>query len=162
MKIFLNILILNLVCMNSWANAQTGPPKGVKNVEFEVMKVYGLNSEYAEFSPVRFQSEIVFASDRIYDFNSIGEDNWSKTKHINFCELMMGQYLKDNKKTSVTKIIFHTRSKTLEIKVWAPWKFENDLCVACKNEIESMCHFMNCTSYQSEPYSEWSNVNKNY
>ena len=73
----------------------------------------------------------------------------------------MGQYLKNNKKTSVTKIIFHTRSKTLEIKVWAPWKFENDLCVACKNEIESMCHFMNCTSYGSEPYSEWSNVNKN-
>ena len=25
-----------------------------------------------------------------------------------------------------------------------------------------MCHFMNCRSYQSEPYSEWSNVNKNY
>jgi outer membrane protein OmpA-like peptidoglycan-associated protein len=96
MKIFLNILILNLVCINSWANAQTGPPKSIKSVEFEVMKVYGLNSEYAEFSPVRFQSEIVFASDRIYDFNSIGEDNWSKTKHINLFSAELKMETKDS------------------------------------------------------------------
>ena len=84
-----------------------------------------------------------------------------KTKDILFSELKLAEYLQKNKKTSLSKIIFHTRSKTLEIKNWAPWKFENDLCVACKKEVESMCHFMNCTSYQSEPYSEWNNVNKN-
>ena len=91
-------------------------------------------------------------------FKYLVEENMTKdkTKHITFSELKMGQYLTNNKKTSVTKIIFHTRSKTLEIKVWAHWKFKNDLCVACKNAIETMCHFMNCTSYQSEPYSEWS------
>ena len=83
-----------------------------------------------------------------------------KTKHINFSELKMGQYLTNNKKTTVTKIIFHTSSKTFEIKLWALWK-KKRLCVACKNAIEILCHFMNCRSYQSDPYSECSNVNKN-
>ena len=84
-----------------------------------------------------------------------------KTKDILFSELKLAEYLQKNEKTSLTKIIFHTRSKTLEIKDWAPWKFENDLCVACKKEVETMCHFMTCISYRNEPYSDWSIVNGN-
>ena len=73
----------------------------------------------------------------------------------------MSQYLQNKEKILVTKIIFHTRSKNLEIKIWCPWKFENNFCVACKKEIETMCHFINYRSYQSEPLSEWSKVNIN-
>lgn len=56
---------------------------GNKNVEFEIHNIYGLNSEYAEFSPVLFNGEFVFVSDRYYDFRNLGEDNWENNKHIN-------------------------------------------------------------------------------
>ncbi len=65
--------------------SQNPPVKNVSNktIEYEIFKVYGLNSEYAEFSPVMYKSDFIFASDRQYDFNIIGEDNWSHTKHVN-------------------------------------------------------------------------------
>lgn len=65
--------------------SQKPPVKNVSNktIEYEIFKVYGLNSEYAEFSPVMYKSDFIFASDRQYDFNIIGEDNWSNVKHVN-------------------------------------------------------------------------------
>lgn len=61
----------------------TGSKEMRKITEFEVFKVHGLNSEYAEFSPVLYKQDFIFASNRQYDFNIIGEDNWSKTSHMN-------------------------------------------------------------------------------
>lgn len=74
--------------ISGMAYSQPNPPKdgvviGDKEVVFEVHNVYGLNSEYAEFSPVLFKSELVFASDRVFDYRNIGEDNWEANKYIN-------------------------------------------------------------------------------
>lgn len=74
--------------LSAMAYSQPNPqPSGVvigdKEVVFEVHNVYGLNSEYAEFSPVLFKSELVFASDRVFDYRNIGEDNWEANKYIN-------------------------------------------------------------------------------
>lgn len=62
---------------------KTGKKELRKYYEYEVFKVHGLNSEFAEFSPVLYKQDFIFASNRNYDFNIIGEDNWSNTNHIN-------------------------------------------------------------------------------
>ena len=82
-----------------------------------------------------------------------------KTKGITFSKLELSEYLRKNVKHSLSKILFSTRSKTLEIKEWAPWKFKDTLCVACEKVSETMDHFMNCKSYESEPYADWKDTN---
>lgn len=85
-----SILFAGLVAQSivAMAYSQSDPPVngvviGDKEVVFEVHNVYGLNSEYAEFSPVLFKSELVFASDRVFDYRNLGEDNWEANKYIN-------------------------------------------------------------------------------
>lgn len=56
---------------------------GNKQIEFKVNPVYGLNTEFSDFSPVLLNSEFIFVSDREYDYRNIGEDNWKANKHIN-------------------------------------------------------------------------------
>ena len=73
-----------------------------------------------------------------------------KTKDIQFNELKLNEYLYQNRETSLTKIIFSTRSGTLDIKAWNPWKYKDSLCVGCGNNEETMSHFMSCTTYGIE------------
>ena len=91
----------------------------------------------------------------------VNENNTKeKTKGIKFSSLELSEYLRKNMKKSVSQIIFSTRSKTLEIKQWAPWKFTNDMCVKCGLLPETMNHFMCCKSYKSKPYEEWNDINE--
>ena len=53
------------------------------------------------------------------------------------------------------------RSKTLNIKEYQQWLYENDLCVACGLHSETMDHFMTCPKYESEPYEDWCKINGN-
>ena len=55
-----------------------------------------------------------------------------KTRNINFSSLDMSQYLRENVKLSLTKIVFSLRSKTIDIKEYQPWKYSDDKCVKCK------------------------------
>ena len=71
----------------------------------------------------------------------------SKTKHIIFKELEMSEYLKENRNTELTEIIFSLRSGTFDFKEWNPWKYENNLCVMCELKGESLEHFMECSMY---------------
>ena len=46
-----------------------------------------------------------------------------KTKDIHFEDLNTSEYLLDNRSTTLSRIIFSLRSKTLDIKTWQPWKY---------------------------------------
>ena len=70
-----------------------------------------------------------------------------KTKHIMFESLEMSEYLKENKKTSLSKIIFLLRSGTLDIKSWNSWKYDDNLCVMCDLKEENITHFLECSQY---------------
>lgn len=90
--LFAGLLAESLALM---AYSQPIPPMngvviGDKEIIFEVHNVYGLNSEYAEFSPVLFKNELVFASDRVFDYRNIGEDNWEANKYINIFKAQVG------------------------------------------------------------------------
>lgn len=85
-SVFITALLIQSFTMMAYTQPEP-QPRGVvigdKEVEFEVHNVYGLNSEYSEFSPVFYKNELVFASDREYDFRNLGEDNWEANKYIN-------------------------------------------------------------------------------
>jgi hypothetical protein len=92
----------------------------------------------------------------------IGENNSKeKTNDVVFEKLEMSEYLVRNKGTSLSKIIFSVRSKTLDIKEWLPWDYIDNKCVACKKTFETMDHFMTCTSYKNNPYGNWREINGN-
>jgi len=55
----------------------------IKQTDFEVYSIYGINTAYSEFSPVLYKDNFVFVSDREYDIKTLGEGNWKKTIHVN-------------------------------------------------------------------------------
>ena len=59
----------------------------------------------------------------------------------------------------VSKLIFSIRSKTLDIKEWNSWSYSDSFYIACKKDLETMDHFMTCSSYTSEPEKDWININ---
>ena len=81
-----------------------------------------------------------------------------KNKSIYFSELRISEYLENNNNTALSKLIFSVRSKTLSIKEWSPWQYTDDTCVVCKNNTETMNHFMICQSYKNKTYSEWNDI----
>ena len=86
-----------------------------------------------------------------------------KTKDIKFSEMKMGEYLKKNRNSQITKIIFSIRSKTLDIKVWNEWKYEDNVCVACNLHEETIEHFLYCRAYENcAQESKWKDILENY
>lgn len=50
---------------------------------FEVFETFGLNSTYSDISPVFFNTELVFCSNREWNKNTYGMSDWSETSHYN-------------------------------------------------------------------------------
>ena len=65
----------------------------------------------------------------------------------------------ENERTSLSKLIFSIRSKTLDIKEWNPWSYANNICILCMTSIETIDHFMTCSSYKSDQEKDWSGIN---
>lgn len=78
-KIFYSILIILLSSFFGYSQSK----KYKKVTDYEVISIYGINTEYNDYSPVLYKDKFVFASDREYDLKTIGEGNWRKTKHTN-------------------------------------------------------------------------------
>ena len=62
----------------------------------------------------------------------------------------MSPYLLENRSTSLAKTIFSVRSGTLNIKQWNLWNYNDNLCVGCEIQAETVDHFMICEAYSSE------------
>ena len=67
--------------------------------------------------------------------------------------------IRENKRTSLTIVIFSVRSKTLDIKEWNSWKHQNLFCLQC-DEIETMDHFVNCQKYGEALDMNWKDINE--
>ena len=85
-----------------------------------------------------------------------------QTKDIFFNELKLRNYLDDNRNHSLSKIIFSVRSRTMDIKLWQPWKYFDNLCVLCETKSETMDHFMGCKAYENvAPIHHWRKMFEN-
>ena len=81
-----------------------------------------------------------------------------KTKHIKFKTLKLSEYLRTNKNTNISNIIFSLRSGGLDIKTWNKWKYDDNLCVMCENKEENMDHLMECLEYGETKDFVWREV----
>ncbi len=79
-----NIQLIILLLTLFFSNLITAQDKVIiKQTDFEIFSIYGINTAYNEFSPVLYKDNFVFVSDREYDLKTLGEGNWKKTLHVN-------------------------------------------------------------------------------
>ena len=70
-----------------------------------------------------------------------------KISHINYENLEIQEYLRDgNRNIKISQVIFKARTKTLDIKTWKKWKYDDDLCVGCGENQETIDEILNCKS----------------
>ena len=63
-----------------------------------------------------------------------------------------------NENTKQFQVIFSIRSKTIDLKTWRPWQYENNLCVKCGQSSETMDHFVSCLAYGKEIEYIWKDI----
>ena len=80
------------------------------------------------------------------------------TKDIRLSELKINEFFQKNKTTMVSKIIFSIRARTLDIKEYNAWKYENNLYILCYEESENIEHFFNCVRYREPFDGNWTNI----
>ena len=68
-----------------------------------------------------------------------------KIKDIKYKELKIQDYLADgDRNTSISKVIFKARGKTLDIKTQKRWKYDDLQCTGCNQNMESGEEIMQC------------------
>lgn len=88
-------------------------------------------------------------------------DEKDQTRDIHFERLEMSNYLKENERTSLSKLIFKICCQTLNIKAWQPWNYIDNICVKCEKTEETMSHFVTCVEYPVEKELSWWDIKQN-
>ena len=83
-----------------------------------------------------------------------------KTRDIEFEDLKISEYLKENNRTSLSTLIFSIRSKTLDIKYWQPWKYSVN-SVNCELYPETIKHFVTYIEYGAPLDTKWTEILEN-
>ena len=74
-----------------------------------------------------------------------------KISHIIYEDLEMQEYLLDgNLNTKISQLIFKARTKTLDIKTWKRWKYDDDLCVGCSEKPETIEEILICKTFSEK------------
>ena len=63
---------------------------------------------------------------------------------------MQEYLLEGNKNIQISKLIFKARGKTLDIKTYKKWKYDDDLCVGCGVNVETVDEILTCTGYSDK------------
>ena len=100
---------------------------------FEVFNTYGINSEYSEISPVFYNSELLFCSNREWNKNTFGESDWHDTKHYNIFKSVINFNSVDSVEFEKIKVFNHFLVTHLNV---GPISFNNDYSEAIYVENE--------------------------
>ena len=90
---------------------------------FEVFNTYGINSEYSEISPVFYNSELLFCSNREWNKNTFGESDWHDTKHYNIFKSVINFNSVDSVEFEKIKVFNHFLVTHLNV---GPISFNSD------------------------------------
>ena len=67
---------------------------------------------------------------------------------LNYSELCIQEYMLDgNTNTEISKLIFKPPGRNLNIKEHKRWKYEDALCVGCKENSESENELLSCPGF---------------
>ena len=95
------------------------------------LKIDKTDEEIAEMTKVTWKKYVKEMVKSAALESLVQENNTKeKTRDIQFETLKMSEYLETNMRTSLSKVIFNVRSKTLNIKDWCPWNYSDMNCVA--------------------------------
>ena len=112
---------------------------------FEVFSTYGLNSNYSEISPVFYNTELIFCSDREWNKNTYGMSDWHETKHYNMFRSSMNFATIDSVEFEKVKIFNHFLVTHMNV---GPITFDKDFknAVYVENEFvkESLDMMIKC------------------
>ena len=100
---------------------------------FEVFNTYGINSEYSEISPVFYNSELLFCSNREWNKNTFGESDWHETKHYNIFKSVINFNSIDSVEFEKIKVFNHFLVTHLNV---GPISFNSDYSEAIYVENE--------------------------
>ena len=69
---------------------------------------------------------------------------------------MQEYLLEGNRNTRISKLIFKARGRNLEIKTHKKWKYSDDMCVGCGQNVETEEELLVCTGFseKNERHSE--------
>ena len=71
-----------------------------------------------------------------------------KISHLKYVKLEMQEYLLEgNRNTRLSKLIFKARGRNLDIKTHKKWKYSDDICVGCGENIESEEELLVCSGF---------------
>ena len=83
-----------------------------------------------------------------------------KISHILYEDLEIQEYLLDgNRNTKISQLIFKARTKTLDIKTWKRWKYDDDLCVGCSEKSETIEEILICKTLNEKEGTENVDIN---
>ena len=70
--------------------------------------------------------------------------------HIKYDNLEIQEYLLDgNQNIKLAKLIFKTRSMTLDLKMQKKWRYEDTTCIGCGVNNETGEEILSCSGYSS-------------
>ena len=117
------------------------------------LKKIGLTlAEIENISKQKFKN-IVKKKVKMLAFNYLIEqkNSQSKAKDINYKKLEIQRYfVEGNSTTSLAKLIFKARTKTLDIKTQNGWKYSDKLCVGCERKEETGDEILSCVRLQGQ------------
>ena len=86
-----------------------------------------------------------------FNYLIVEKNKQTKICNIEYRQLNMQEYLLEgNKNIQISKLIFKARGKTLDIKTYKKWKYDDDLCVGCGVNVETVDEILTCTGYSDK------------
>ena len=126
----------------------------VKNCEkyLERLDINVSFHEISEMSKYKFKRLVKKKTEESAFQYLVGEKNkQSKIAHLQYKSLNMQDYLVEgNKRTDIAKLIFRARGSNLDIKTQKKWKYEDNLCVGCSQNVETIEEILVCPSLGDE------------
>ena len=55
-----------------------------------------------------------------------------------------------NKNSKISKIIFQARTKSIDLKAYKSWKYDDELCVGCNKRTETIDEILSCDTYSEK------------
>ena len=76
------------------------------------------------------------------------KDKQKKIANLNYTSLTMQEYLVEGSRDiRIARVIFKARGRNLEIKTHKKWRYDNDICVGCDENVESEDELLLCEGF---------------
>ena len=118
----------------------------------EVLNIEMTFEEISKMSDNKFKQIVKQKTEEAAFKYLIKEKNkQKKISHLNYTRLSMQEYLVEGSKNpKISRLIFKARGRNLEIKTHKKWRYEDEICVGCGENIESEDELLLCTGFSEK------------